>query len=226
MRTTIVLSILFASMASAEFEKWTNKEGRTTDLDLIEVADRDGEMAGIFKMRSGKIVTLKTSDLSAEASERLKAWQPPTPPSPVEESKPGAFDKILSGTLVKLERKSLKKFEQAKAPARFYVFYYTASWCGPCQAFTPTLVDFYEKHKNENFELVLISGDQDEDSMERYAKERKMPWPLLKLKKVPDFKERFQHGVTGIPSVIVCKVNGDLLGDYRGKLEELAEMVK
>ena len=226
MKTTIVLSILFAGMASAEFEKWTNKEGRTTDLDLIEVADRDGEMAGIFKMRSGKIVTLKTSGLSAEASVRLKAWQPPTPSSPVEESKPGAFDRILSGNLVKLEGKSLKKFEQAKAPGRFYVFYYTASWCGPCQAFTPTLVDFYKKHKNENFELVLISSDQDEDSMERYAIEKKMPWPQLKLRKTPDFKQKYQHGDTGIPSLIVFDVNGDLLGNYRSKLEDLAELVK
>ena len=90
----------------------------------------------------------------------------------------------------------------------------------------PVLVDFYEKHKNENFELVLITSDQEEDSMEKYAKEKKMPWPQLKLKKTQEFKQKFQHGNTGLPSLIVCGVNGEVLGDYRSKLEDLAELIK
>lgn len=85
----------------------------------------------------------------------------------------------------------------------------------PCQKFTPSLVEFYNKHKNDNFEIVLITSDRDEDSMENYAVQKKMPWPQLKLKKAADFKEEFNHGVTGIPSVIVCKLDGTKLGNFR-----------
>jgi thiol-disulfide isomerase/thioredoxin len=226
MKTTLLLSLMFAGVAFAGFEKWTNKDGKTADLDLIKVTEKDGEKAGEFKMRNGKTVTLKASDLSAEAAEKLNAWQAPAAAAAEPAAEPSPFAKILDNNLVKLEGKSLKKFALTKEPKKYYVFYYTASWCGPCQQFTPSLVDFYEKNKNDNFELVLITSDQDEDSMEEYAKEKKMPWPQLKLKKAQDFKQEFQHGVTGIPSVIVCDVKGEMLGNFRSKMAELEEMVK
>ena len=118
-----------------------------------------------------------------------------------------------------------KEFEQTKRPEKYYVFYYTASWCGPCQQFTPSLVEFYNKHKNDNFEIVLITSDSDEGDMEDYAKEKKMPWPQLKLGKTEKFKKEFKHGVTGIPSVIVCDLEGKNLGNYRD-LAALEKLVK
>lgn len=213
---------MFGGLSLAAFEKWTNKDGKTAELELVKVVDTGDGKAGEFKMRSGKFITLKASDLSEEAAARLAAW---VPPAAVIEGKSSVFDKVLDGNLVKLGGKSLKKFELTERPTKYYVFYYTASWCGPCQQFTPTLVEFYEKHKSDKFELVLITSDQDEDSMENYAAQKKMPWPQLKLKEVPDFKKEFQHGVTGIPSVIVCDLEGKNLGNFRN-LAELEKLVK
>ena len=224
---TILLSLMFGGIASAGFEKWTNKDGRTAELELIKVTGEEGAKVGEFKMRNGKTINIKSGDLSVEAAEKLGAWTAPAPAAATKtEAEPSVFDKALSGQLVKLTGKSLKKFEMVQPPKKYYVFYYTASWCGPCQQFTPSLVKFYEKNKNENFELVLITSDQDEASMEDYAKEKKMPWPQLKLKKAQDFKQEFQHGVTGIPSLIVCDTKGQMLGNYRSKLEELEALVK
>ena len=61
--------------------------------------------------------------------------------------------------------------------------------------------------------------------MEKYAAEKKMPWPQLKLKDAEDFKKEFKHGVTGIPSVIVCDLDGKNLGNHRD-LAELEKLVK
>lgn len=226
MKTTILLSLMFAGTAFAGFEKWTNKDGKTAELELTSVTGEDELKVGAFKMRNGKTVSIKVTDLSAEAAQKLKSWTPPAPAAPVAASEPTIFDKALNGNLLKLEGKSLKKFELANQPKKYFVFYYTASWCGPCQQFTPSLVEFYEKNKNENFELVLITSDQDEESMEDYAKDKKMPWPQLKLKKAQAFKKEFQHGVTGIPSLIVCDTKGEMLGNYRSKLSELETLVK
>ena len=222
MKKIICLSLIFGGLSLAAFEKWTNKDGKTAELELVKVVDTGDGKAGEFKMRSGKLITLKASDLSEEAAARLAAW---APPAPVIEGKPSVFDKVLDGNLVKLSGKSLKKFELTERPKKYYVFYYTASWCGPCQQFTPSLVEFYEKHKSDKFELILITSDRDEDSMENYAAQKKMPWPQLKLKEVPDFKKEFQHGVTGIPSVIVCDLEGKNLGNFRN-LAELEKLVK
>jgi nucleoredoxin len=173
-------------------------------------------------MRNGKTITLKASDLSEEAAEKLEAWEPP---AAVVEGKPSVFDEVLDGNLVKLDGKSLKKYDMTERPKKYYVFYYTASWCPPCQQFTPSLVEFYNEHKNENFELVLITSDQEEGAMEKYATDKKMPWPQLKLKEAPKFKKEFKHGVTGIPSVIVCDLEGKNLGNFRN-LAELEKLVK
>lgn len=222
MKTTILLSLMFAGAAFAGFEKWTNKDGKTADLELIKVIEKDGEKAGEFKMRNGKTVTLKVSDLSEEAAEKIEAWEPP---APVVEGKPSVFDKFLDGNLVKLDGKSLKKYEMTERPKKYYVFYYTASWCGPCQQYTPSLVEFYNENKSDNFELVLITSDRDEDAMEKYAADKKMPWPQLKLKDAQKFKGEFDHGVTGIPSVIVCDLDGKNLGNLRD-LNALEKLVK
>lgn len=222
MKTTLLLTLAFAGAALAGFEEWTNKDGKTADLELVNVVEKDGEKVGEFKMRNGKTVTLKASDLSEESAEKLEAWEPPAAEA---EAKPSVFDDALDGNLVKLDGKSLKRYEMTERPEKYYVFYYTASWCGPCQQFTPSLVEFYNEHKNKNFELVLITSDADEDAMEEYAVQKKMPWPQLKIKDAPKFKKEFNHGVTGIPSVIVCDLEGKNLGNFRD-LAALENLVK
>lgn len=219
----ILLSMLSAGISHAGFEPWTNKDGKTAELDLVNVVDKDGEKAGEFKMRSGATVTLKTTDLSEESAAKLKAWQPP---AAAVEAKPSVFDGTLDGNLERLDGKKLKKCDDATKPAKYYLFYYTASWCPPCRAFTPTLVEWYEKNKNDNFELVLITSDRDEAAMENYAAEKKMPWPQLKHRKAEDFKKNFQHGVRGIPSLIVCDLEGKNLGNFRGNLPGITELIK
>jgi len=228
MKTTIqiLLAGLLSLSVSAEFRTWTRSDGKSADLELLSVVDQDGEKTGEFKMRDGRKVKLKSSVLSEADAKLLDEWQPEAPAAAADSGPASAFDDILGGNLVKLDGKSLKSFKDMKKPAKYYVFYYTASWCPPCQQFTPSLVDFYEKNKNDNFELVLITSDRDDGAMEKYAVSKKMPWPQLKLRKAADFKKKFQHGVTGIPSVIVCELDGTKLeGNYRD-LAALEKLVK
>lgn len=226
MKTTLTIAIAISLVLplSAAFENWTNKEGKTAQLDLVEVIGDADAKEGVFKMRNGRNVNIKQADLTEADAKRLAEWKPAAPEAPAGE--PSVFDEVLDGNLVILDGKKFAKHELTAKPTKYYVFYYTASWCGPCQAFTPSLVDFYEKNKNENFELVLITSDRDEDSMEGYAKEKKMPWPQLKQSKVASFEKKFVHGVTGIPSVIVCDLEGKIVSANGRNLAELEKLVK
>ena len=164
MKTSILLSLALSGLAFAGFEKWTNAEGASAELELVEVTESDGERVGTFRMRNGRTVELKASQLAAADAERLAAWQP----AAAEDESPAApasvFDKALDGNLVSLQGRSLKRHELVP-PTEYYLFYYTASWCPPCQAFTPDLVKFYEKNKDARFEIVLVTSDNDEDAM-------------------------------------------------------------
>jgi hypothetical protein len=71
----------------------------------------------------------------------------------------------------------------------------------------------------------LITSDEDEGDMEGYAKEKNMPWPQLKLGKVEKFEKEFNHGVTGIPSVVVCKLDGEVVIKTQS-IAELEKLVK
>ena len=57
-------------------------------------------------------------------------------------------------------------------------FYFSAHWCPPCRAFTPSLVDFTDKN-NDDFEVVFVSSDRSPDAQMSYMKEANMKWYTL-----------------------------------------------
>ncbi len=227
MKTTLLLSALFTSLCLGAFEDWTSKDGRTVQFDLVKTTGEGDTLAGEFRMKNGKTVTIKAADFDESSAAKLKSIAEATKVVDAPAATESIFDSILSGNLVKLDGKKLGKCKDATTPTKYYIFYYTASWCGPCQAYTPSLVAFYNETKtdNSNFELVLITSDQDEDAMEQYAVAKKMPWPQLELKEVSKFEKKFKHGVTGIPSVVVCDLEGNIVVKTTD-LNELKKLVK
>ena len=58
-----------------------------------------------------------------------------------------------------------------------FLFYYSASWCPPCRAFTPDLVRFARRH-DDNLQVVLIPSDKTLEKAAGYLDDYRMPWPL------------------------------------------------
>jgi len=84
--------------------------------------------------------------------------------------------------------------------------YFSAHWCGPCQQFTPQLVETYKKVKanNEDFEIVFVTSDRDDGSFKSYFAD--MPWVAISYDKKAEresIEEKF--GVEGIPSLVVMQ---------------------
>lgn len=214
----ILLSCAFTLSAHAEYRTWTRIDGKTAELELTAVTESAGEKSGVFMMRSGHPVTLKASGLAEADAKLLNDWKPAASVAATTAGGPSVFDKSLDGNLVKLSGKSLKTCKDATKPTKYYLFYYTASWCGPCHKFTPSLVEFYNKNKDASFELILITSDSDEKSMEGYAAEMKMPWPQLKLSKVKSFDKEFKYPGGGIPNLVLTDLEGKLIkGSYEGE---------
>lgn len=229
MKTILLATALLTATTFAAFEAWTNKDGRSAQLELVKTTGEGDDLAGEFRMKNGKTVTLKVSDLDDASATKLKsaATALATDEKSAEAGGASVFDDLLEGNLVKLDGKRLKDCKDFVKPTKFYVFYYTASWCGPCQAYTPSLVAFYNETKpdNSNFELVLISSDQDEDDMKDYAIKKDMPWPQLEMSKVEKFKKKINHGVRGIPSVVVCDLEGNVVAKTTD-LNQIKNLVK
>ena len=91
-----------------------------------------------------------------------------------------ALNKVLGDNLENKAGETIKT-ETLYGTDRVIGLYFSAHWCPPCRGFTPKLVEFYESFKSskkgENFEIVFISSDRDDESFQEYFKE--MPWLAL-----------------------------------------------
>lgn len=52
-----------------------------------------------------------------------------------------------------------------------------ATWCGPCLAEMPFVKSTYQKYKNQNFEIIGISLDQDLNQLTTYLETNGITWP-------------------------------------------------
>lgn len=144
-----------------------------------------------------------------------------------------ALMKELKGSLVKVEGKSLKKFDDTSlSESKYIVLYFSAHWCPPCRTFTPKLVEFYNQYKpnNPEMEFIFVSRDRSDDAMKDYMIEASMPWPAIKLSQVERKKTVNSYAGNGIPCLVVLDPNGKVLfdtnknGHYRGPQAPLLEL--
>jgi len=93
---------------------------------------------------------------------------------------------------------------------KFVGLYFSASWCGPCRAFTPSLIKFREAHK-ENFEVVLIGADGSSKAQANYMKKYKMPWLALKNQSREATEIRKSLQVPHIPFLVILDPGGKIV---------------
>ena len=100
---------------------------------------------------------------------------------------------------------------------KFIGLYFSASWCPPCRAFTPVLINF-RNECIEKFEVVLIGLDKSAQEQQAYVSKSGMPW--LSLPNKMEHKQKLQSlfGIRGIPSLIVVSPDG-LVVSTRGRKE-------
>ena len=117
--------------------------------------------------------------------------------------------------LVVLDEGNLKPFDAAALKnVKYFAFYYSASWCPPCRAFTPKLVDFYKSFKPQhpNFELIFVNHDNSADDMLTYIKTDGMTWPSVRFDDIDSTKAN-QYCGEGIPDLVLVDADGKVLSD-------------
>jgi len=95
--------------------------------------------------------------------------------------------------------------------------YFSAHWCPPCRAFTPTLAKHYKAYKEKGlpFEIVFSTGDRDEASFESYYKEMvaaggdwlALPWSSSAQR--AELDSLFE--VSGIPCLVIVDEYGHVI---------------
>ena len=126
----------------------------------------------------------------------------------------------INGTLL-----NGKPFDQKTLAGKVVLVDFWATWCGPCVAEIPNVLEQYEKYHKDGFEVVGVSLDQEREALEKFVTDQKLPWPILFEEPKGD---GWQHplatfyGISGIPTVVLIGRDGNVITlDARG--EKLGE---
>jgi thiol-disulfide isomerase/thioredoxin len=136
---------------------------------------------------------------------------------------------------VKETKRDGKEFDLSEYKGKVVLVDFWATWCGPCLKELPNVIENYNKYHDRGFEVVGISLDNDQEQLDEFFKENKLPWPTLWSTKIGDqlVDDPFEHplakkyGVDALPStllvdkqgkVVALGVSGERLGE---KLAEL-----
>ncbi len=106
-----------------------------------------------------------------------------------------------------------------------------ATWCRPCIAELPNLMDNYEKYHEHGFEIVGINIDDSPEDMAGFLARNPLPWFSVRRDDVPeqgfDNPNCVKFGVDGIPFLVLVGRDGNVLALHtRGPQlgERLAEL--
>lgn len=104
-----------------------------------------------------------------------------------------------------------------------------ASWCGPCRAEMPRLVDAYKKYKGKDFEIVGISLDRDGEAWKKGIEALNITWPQISDLKFWDSELSGAYGISSIPHTVILDKEGKIIarGLYGKALtDKLDELMK
>jgi len=102
------------------------------------------------------------------------------------------------------------KVETSSLSGKVIGLYFSASWCGPCRAFTPELVKFRDRNE-EKFEVVFVSSDRSAEDQQDYMKQYDMDWPAIPFDSPLRQQLGDKYGITGIPSLVIVDDQGNLV---------------
>lgn len=106
-----------------------------------------------------------TGQTTTDGSTEKKKVNYPPAPSVIMQSE----IKMVDGTNFKLEDKK----------GKVILVNLWATWCGPCRAEMPHLVEMQDKYRDKNFEIIGLDVDpESKEDIEAFAKQMKLNYPL------------------------------------------------
>lgn len=101
-----------------------------------------------------------------------------------------------------------------------------ATWCPPCRASIPFLVQLYNRYENDGFLVIGVNVNESFDKMKGFLEKENVTYKIGYMNK--DLSNLYQ--VSGIPTFVIFNKNGDLVKTQVGYDpvldEEIESLVK
>ncbi len=210
MTTTVLLLVAISATA----DSWTSKTGTTIEAEFVK--EKFGTV--YLKTADGSVKQIKKSNLSKVDQERVAQLSDPFAEKKAAAASAAAAAPKASEAMYYLFGDELRTARDKKVSVdalanKTVGIYFSAHWCRPCRAFTPSLVNFHNEmtQQGKPFEIVFVSSDRSKSDMCSYMEEMDMPW--LALPFGDDRKQTLskKYNVKGIPKLVIIDPNGKLV---------------
>lgn len=115
-----------------------------------------------------------------------------------------------------------ESINSAKFSGKIVLIDFWASWCGPCRAKHPTLVELQKKYQNKNFNVVSVTVDKDTNAWRKAITKDNLTWDNLLDS---DSKIANELGIQSIPFSYLLDEQGKIIA-INQSLEKIDEILR
>ena len=105
------------------------------------------------------------------------------------------------------------EFKIAELKGKVVLIDFWATWCGPCLAELPNVMEQYELYHEKGFEVVGISLDDDRAALEEFLTEKNLPWIQLHQNDGSGWgnENAARYAIQGIPACFLIDQEGNVV---------------
>ncbi len=112
----------------------------------------------------------------------------------------------------------------ADLKGKAYIVNFFASWCPPCRAEIPDMIELQEEYEKKGFTFIGIAVNEDESRMRDFIRTNGINYPVVMVdQQIIDAYSRYaQGGLRSIPTSFVISADGSLSSVVIGAQSKMA----
>ncbi len=207
---------LLEEYEAIEIEAMESNLGNLYGLSLLQSASygmsSDGIIAAYEKL-APELQEMDSAKALRERADVLKLTEPGNSYIEIKQPAPDGKEIALSEVIAK---------------NKYVLLDFWASWCGPCMAEVPYMLEDYAEYKDKGFEIFGVSLDRSAEDWKQCIEDNKLDWVHVSTVTYWDNAAAKAYGVNSIPTNFLIDAQGKIVAkNLRGEAlaEKLAELL-
>lgn len=121
-----------------------------------------------------------------------------------------------------------KDVSLADYKGKYLIIDFWGSWCGPCRASHPHLIQLYKQYKGDKFDIIGIAADHKDDVIKEAAEKDGLLWTQVNMYEKRNGQEPINklYNISAYPTKLLINPKGIIEAIYIGDTKEIDNKLK